>query len=477
MKKTSTQDYAYLTDLSDSDFIYRQGRDYLKDLPVRPTKRRQYDNYAEGSAYYRNVASWLRGVHPKNMIWMGHRANAIVLSTSISLVIGTVVCFQRIRKSASKKSYQTTDFSSGADIKEHNIMPRKRRKKRKRPAKKKCAIEHEEDQQTRETSVGTCNHEHIILGEPKCNQKEVVLVTQYDNAIVGHTTANLMDEPASTSSGITNHSYEQMASRWESRGLDRQKSLELAANFEINMFFFEQTKSFLSMASLQFLDQMNLFTGNIQHQIEKNHREIMEGPEMERLRRYRGQILYSLLNTKILTRCLLLALAARSYSSLRFFSPTSIWKVIIANLCPECTGPITEQSTLAATSYLASFALESWWNLVYEVPNALVCVARLFWCATCLGLCHQFVSRTLSFAILALVFIPWKGFLVTLAAVLATNMTLTLWMLKKCKNAEKSRKSQSTKQIIDYYDWIIPSYQTGVYLSSLLIGFYMAADA
>ena len=183
-----------------------------------------------------------------------------------------------------------------------------------------------------------------------------------------------------------------------------------------------------------------------------------------------------------------LALAGRLYPFVMdwptlVLSPVNALSTIITNLCPECIAPNTEQSAIAGASYLASyFAIEHCRNLVYQMSHAWVFVGRLIWCVSCLGFCHRFISRSLSYAILAIVFIPWKDFLLTSGAVLAANISLTLWMLKKCRNFEltagrispKSERSKTTEQIIKYYAWVIPRYQTAVYVSSAVIGFYMA---
>jgi len=311
--------------------------------------------------------------------------------------------------------------------------------------------------------------------------------TSCGNSIVNQTTmttANSTHEPTPASLCMNNYSYNQMASRWESRGLDRQKSLELAANFEMNMFFLEHVKQFLRASSFQFFDQMNMHSSKIEHQLEANHREFMDMPEMEKLQNCREQIWYSLVNVKIMTRCLLLAFTARFYPFLRHMptlitSPSSAFSVVISNLCPECIIP-TEQRTITMTSYLGSYFASELWGALILLSGMLY---RMF-AVACLGICHRFVSRSLCYAILAIMFVPWKALFMTFSGVLAINISLTLWMIRNCKNAEstmegsclESDKSKSTKQMIRYYSRSISRYQALVYISALTVGIYTTID-
>lgn len=536
-KKQTNQDdyYSYLKDPDDSSTYLFAGREYLRDLPVRPTKRTRVDNEYQAASWTTTATTpkpWFHiCVHHCRMYLDGYKANVTLLSTIAStLVIVTLsiaaVQIQRLRKSAAV-NYPTTPLTTvtaatadahdddGGDV--HTTPKKKKRKKKKRktPAKDKFTsasqqlsqcmdetgkaenkIEQHDVQEHKvdvsiELDIGEDTQDHderlqkngaLVLTSVSCDIHTIVDRTR-------SITANSTNEPSSESLHMTNFSYHQMASRYESRGLNRQTSLELAANFEMNMFFFDKIKQFLCTSSYHIFGQ---FSSKIQHQLETNHREIMELPEEEKLQQYRERTPNSLLNGKIMTRCICLAIAARFFPCLMRYMPTLIYSLsdgdiisgIISKLCPYCdTSNIADQSS---TTFMISYlARESWRILIYQQqwPLSLRMLFKFLFSGTCLGLCHHFVSRRLCYAILAIMFIPWRDFFVMSGAVVGANVFLTIWMLSRCKNTELMNKqagrehNKDTKDMIKYYARIIVWYQAGAYVSALVIGFYMAMDS
>ncbi|KAL7534660.1 hypothetical protein ACHAWF_004910, partial [Thalassiosira exigua] len=317
----------------------------------------------------------------------------------------------------------------------------------------------------------------VLIAAPSSNHDSIVEPQRSVMAITS--TANHIPD-----SCMPSNSFEQIASRWEARGLDRQKSLELAAQFETNMFFF---KSLASVMSSCIVEEMSRFSSRVQCQLEANHKELSGGPKMEKLRKYRGQAAYTLLNGRFVSRCLLVALVARYHHCLTdvytiMRSPSSALGIVASKLCPECDAPITGQIAVETTSYLVSYlALESWRGLIHQTSHAITCAMRLFWGATCLGFCHRFIPSSLCYAILALVFVPWRDFVITSGIVVATNISLTLWMLRKCETAEINankvlQKYDALEHIINNYALIIPKYKATAYVCSAVIGLYKALD-
>mmetsp|Transcript_14269 Transcript_14269/g.27119 ORF Transcript_14269/g.27119 Transcript_14269/m.27119 type:complete len:578 (+) Transcript_14269:305-2038(+) len=576
MKKSSasdSNDYSYLADLNNdpaSAYEYHfSGREYLRDLPVRPTRRKRDDNASSTTTTttatattwatiaeppqslvapsHGNAASWYRDVrrHAYSFDWKIYIDNATAsFPTLLSIVIVTVLIgLQRVVKSQTKYRITSHDDVTTSVLKVNEVAERIKGEKKKHQthARNKVVGIFEMKQMNEGTIVAdsknntdgmegakrtnivpTCNTKQpesvdekakegdtdrqseihpSIQGsstqydEDKIDQNDGVLVTTFDSTV--NPTRNTSTETNQfippTSLCMTNYPMEEIASRWESKGLNRQKSLELAANFEMNMFFFDQLKLYLAGASFHLFGQMNDLSTRIHDQIDSNHREVMEAPEMEKLRRYREQVPYSLVNVTVMHQCLFLTFAARLYPhvmdvpTLILSSPGNALGAIIANLCPECSIPVTDPSMLPGASYyhyVPYFAMESWGNVFYQMSHAWVCIGRMLWCVFCIGICHRFLSRSASYAILAMVVIPWKDFFVTSGAVLVTNIFLTLWMLNKCKNFElngkkisHNKEKKATEQRIHYYDWVVPRYQAAAYVSSLAIGFYMASSA
>lgn len=524
--KKNLGDYTYLADLDDHDssHYYLDRREYLRDLPVRPTKRKR-DGGASATttaatlkwSYRDDASSSLRDHRTSSsaMDWTDHRFNSIAVcfSTLASLAVGALAIYfqrQRVRRTTMKSQTAARDVPAAVtNFNEHLPQKKKEDGNQENPPEERNGNNPQihrfnEDAESSETiadDVQTSQISKRYISDCEIETKSVnvddggisqsgVLVSSIPTSCDVTAADPARAEVDSTTNvytprifGITNYSFEQNASRLESKGLDRQKSLELAAQFEMNHFFFEQTARLLSVASSQFLDQIQIFSSNALRQLDSNHREIMDVSEMEQLRKYREQI--SFLNPKVAFRSFLLAFASRYSPYLRYAptfvsSPMSIVSALISSYCPECNASFSDQSSLAAaTSYFMPYFVPDYWlDLVCLMP----CMTRMCFYIICLGACHRFISEILCYAILVMILCPWRALLVTLGAVLAAYISLTLWVLWKCEKVEttarefcqRSRTSDAGKRIIKHYVWIIPRYKTGVYASAVIIGFYQS---
>eukprot|EP00571_Detonula_confervacea_P009780 CAMPEP_0172324236 /NCGR_PEP_ID=MMETSP1058-20130122/50814_1 /TAXON_ID=83371 /ORGANISM="Detonula confervacea, Strain CCMP 353" /LENGTH=102 /DNA_ID=CAMNT_0013040443 /DNA_START=1 /DNA_END=306 /DNA_ORIENTATION=+ len=94
MKKASYEDYhSYLDNPNDSTYFFA-GREYLKDLPVRPTKRKRADIGASTTTTTPSsgdaTISWFDSLHTSSFVLKGHIVHVNFLST-ITLLAAAVL--------------------------------------------------------------------------------------------------------------------------------------------------------------------------------------------------------------------------------------------------------------------------------------------------------------------------------------------------------------------------------------------------
>lgn len=512
---------AYLTNLnSDPDDVFLDGKDYLQGLPLRPrsAKRRRPcddDNIITGptptSLFHRinSTASQLgfSDIHSRD--------NLIIFSVMIIISACAILL-----RSFSIKRRRFTERSE--EIKKQCITHRK--KKRRRRKKKinhtndllDCNQTNSDDQpgnsdkhksifkQTNKVLysdgqllkdgvafVTPCRHE-VEITAPQESQTITTLPTR------GQNSDNMLKEVALTATrsrnqkamGVHGSHYQlnsqanfpikEIASRWESLGLGRQKSLELAANAEMNWYFYREIQQSLSSAAIHLFDQLGWHSLQFLTQSEKHHRERLDAPAMDVLRKRRHEVKLSLLNTQLLCRCLLLALAGRIVrqgNNLASLSNAAL-STFLSNLCPECNTPII-RDTMSNFLY---YDLDSWRNVVYNLmesmSSAWYCVGRLTFCTVCLGILHC-VSRKLTYALLASTLIPWREMMNTGIVLVATNCLLTFSMLKRCSNFDLDFVKMggdavkiNPREATDLYNRQINIYRAMTYFISVSIGLF-----
>jgi hypothetical protein len=271
----------------------------------------------------------------------------------------------------------------------------------------------------------------------------------------------------------------EVASRWESLGLGRQKSLELAANAEINWYFYQEMKQSLSTAALHLFDQMGWHTMQILTQSEKQHKEVLNAPAMNILRKRREDARFALLNTQLLGRCICLALIARFARHENWASLiNAAFSTLLSNICPGCD---TSKIHDSMTNFIY-YDLDSWrntaYNLVESMSLAWFCVGRLIFCTICGLLLHN-VSTKMTYGLIASVLIPWREIVVTGFTLLVTNCLLTLSMSRQCSSfdQELTRTGDDAVKIIPTqvthkYNQTINMYQALAYFTSICIGLF-----
>ncbi|KAL3798963.1 hypothetical protein HJC23_005102 [Cyclotella cryptica] len=207
---------------------------------------------------------------------------------------------------------------------------------------------------------------------------------------------------------------EQFQQRLESRGLDRQTSLERGATLEIRLILFQCCES--SFRSMFFESHL---------QAERHHQERMDAPMLERIRRHRGQFISLLFNPIYF----ILAFAFRHSWLQSFIISYS------STVFPSCKVPSKEVLNLFYALRLGSAI-----TLMYKGAQS----ADIFWCVAeitffvfiiCVGaLVYSIylwippnIRQVLRFAILVLIM---SNSLVLFATVMIVNllvMLLVLW--------------------------------------------------
>lgn len=510
----------YLKEINESHNIFYGGKEYLEGLPVRPTKRTEFvkkERYDDGAP---SLCSSGDSFCKSPLAGSGKEHQIGFIAVFVSSALAVSISFAIIHQHYQLRKTRDASINNRLSAADDGCAPRKRKRRKKKrhisknmecgdesvtlhlqsaTAKDSCGVNADQDEakcvgrvETSatlptvntseapdfEVTSNTVKPELLVEGIRVNIQQSQHLAT-FDDARAAKNEIITINNVSSDELYVSRFpSTEQLSSRWESKGLDRQKSLELAATFEMNIFFFEQLLHFLSTASLHFIRKMDVMHSQGQEQAEKHHRERMDAPEMEKLLRYRQQTGYILLKTPVVTRCLFLALASRFYVGVVDKSaPISstigvIINAAISTICHQCDGiPTVDTSQPSMTSYVFEFGRSAVYQSLQYVTQAWVCFARILCYTICISLCHRHLSRSISYAVIASVFIPWKGVLGSACLVLMVNTILTLWM---SRSVERKENSVGVRESINHYSRIMPRYQAAAYTSALLIGLYLA---
>jgi len=513
---------AYLSGLnSDLDDVLLHGKDYLHGLPLR--RRTSKRKLPEGDIDI-NVPS-----PPTSSLSLFHRMrnsasqlshgyiyytenstiiSVIIISASVILLLGFSVKRRSIterqceikkrtrRKKKKKRKKLKTDPSNGlainrqmnvgAEIVENATTSILKAKK-----------EQSGDVHVNDTSIikpTTCNGHDIE--KTICLESKTIISKNhqqtnemYEEEIVPALTTScsgkqdavdIIHETNSHLNSKVKFPIKEVASRWESLGLGRQKSLELAANAEMNWYFYQEMKQSLSTAALHLFDQMGWHTMQILTQSEKQHKEVLNAPAMNILRKRREDARFALLNTQLLGRCICLALIARFARHENWASLiNAAFSTLLSNICPGCD---TSKIHDSMTNFIY-YDLDSWrntaYNLVESMSLAWFCVGRLLFCISC-GLILHNVSTKMTYGLIASALIPWREIAVTGFALLVTNCLLTLSMSRQCSKFDRELTrigDDAVKKIIPThvaykYNQTINMYQALAYFISICIGLF-----
>jgi len=513
---------AYLTNLDGGllDDILLDGKDYLQGLPLRrhsSKRKRPSDDEFVGvgqpskSLFHRITTSYTTSFQYRfNCIYS--RDGAFLFSVVI-IIFTSALLVHGIKRRR---------FNGRAEVKESTPRKKKRKRKRKKTKaktiaglsdciqtannndlgsgmkKKPCITitnndeDHSNQRQLTEVAIVTpskdevkkaeCQESEAIAANPLREELCIDMYQEISLTVTQPSNQNAMDIIHTKHNQLNSQAsfpINKIASRWESLGLSRQKSLELAANAEMNWYFYQEIKQFVSSTANYLFDQLGWHSLQLLSQSEAHHRERMNAPVLDMLRKCRQEAKFSLLRTQLLCQCLFLALAARllRHDNLASLSAAAV-STFLSNLCPDCNTPII-QDTVSNFLY---YDLDSWrnfaYNLMVSMSSAWYCVGRLIFCTFCLGILHC-VSRKLTYALLASTLIPWRDIISTGIVLVATNCLLTCSMLQRCSNFDVDLKNTGgnavkidPRKVTDLYKRQMNIYRAVSYSASICIGLF-----
>lgn len=512
----------YLTNLNSGlDDILLDGKEYLQGLPLRrhsAKRKRPSDDEFIGigqpsQSLFHRITKYTTssqyiydGIYSRDLTIL---FPAVIICTSAMVLYGFVMTRRRCNERS--------------EVKEENT-PRKKKRKRNRKRKKTkaktidglsqcietannndlgsgtkkkpCITKTIEDQtderQLAEVAIVTpprhkverrmCQESEVITSNPLRDELCIDIFQEVSLTTTQSSNQNAMDIIHSKHNQFNSQAsfpINKITSRWESLGLDRQKSLELAANAEMNWYFYQEIKQFVSSTANHLFDQLGWHSLQLLSQSEAHHRERMNAPAFDMLRDCRQDAKFSLLRTQFLCQCLFLALAARllRHDNLASLINAAVG-IFLSNLCPDCNTSII-QDTFSNFLY---YDLDSWrnfaYNLMESMSSAWYCVGRLIFCTFCLGILHC-VSRKLTYALLASTLIPWRDIVTTGVVLVATNCLLTCSMLQRCSNFDVGLKKTGgnavkidPRQVTDLYKRQMNIYRAMSYFASICTGLF-----
>lgn len=470
----------YLKDLNKSNTIF-VGREYLQGLPVSPTKRKQFATEGDKSSCSCDDEDSFCKTLPINDAskkrWNRSR-EFIILLLPLFLAVAAAVIMRRKRV-----------FLSGGLSNDNQTSTPARRKKRKKKKGKKSTLKNR-DNDTETISMDAVHKLHeasqIIddanttelpaLGQLAPTNGSYESIQYNDDFNAANTVASsLKSAGARNGLCLSNFSIDQVAQIWEARGLNRQKSLELAAHFEMQMLFFREMLHFLSTASFHFIKKIELMQSKCREQTERHHQEIVDAPHHEKILRHRKHISYMLLKAPILTRCIFTAMASKFYFTHaetihRFTSVKTVLSQILSSICPDCSIP---NFGVAQLSWMPLFAPGFWRSLTFqgvELACTCLCAVKIILFLSCLMFCHHFISKS-SCTMIAIIFINWRSILEVASAVVAMNVILTVLARR---SLDSRVEHMTTKEAANYYDSSISMCEVFAHIVSLFVGCYLS---
>jgi len=491
-KQTNTDSLPdYLKDLKSSGNVYdREEYSYLQGLPIRPTKRRRFVPQGESCSGSAADASCLSPPGSGEFVVAdkGYLSKSVICISSLAFVIGAAVLLWRQLIIPDEGSSNTS-----------------RRKKKRKGAETSIVVDSdtgsveviqntvatplEAQLKTSEASDGINERNDCIASLNRLdNELQITTVESSCSSVptCQPSTDTQNNHAADNSIVSLQHSsgeekqliaptiippIEQLAQRWESRGLDRQKSLELAAHFEMNMLFFRELQHFLAMAACNLMNRFDLMHSVSLDQVERHQEENINLSYQEKRRMYQKQIAYMVVNTSVLTRCVVVAIASKFYFSNErsSVSVSDAMSTIFHTFCPECTESSNEEGQQVSLIPLYGFEYLS--QFMGTISCTLVCSIKSVWYASLLAFCHQYISRSLSCSIVALVFIDWENFFQLGVAVVALNICLTMLM---CRYIEVKAKRLGIRDAAQHYEQCASFCEVILFLPPVLVGFYFS---
>ena len=513
----------YLKDLNKSQYLHdREDYSYLHGLPVRPTKRRRFiprdescGSGDEETCHQPQSSTITVGDGDSEAtanFWWG----SAFLILSLALVIGGSSIRVMVQKRYSSGS-ASSDLS--------NAKSRRKRRKRER-SKKNTAIIVDRDTgnveliHNKSTDCSVANQSLDVQLTSSEESEDSVVVDkegfrssgiQYKRgnelqnikvAAAGKTRPSLpknchealaIDSYFDTANDemtelhlsrradmqFTHRQIEQLAQRWESKGLDRQKSLEMAAYFEMNMLFFRELQHFLSATAYNLVNKLSWMQCASSDQMERHHAEILDVPYRHRMETSRTQMGYMLMNASTMTRCILVALASKLYFEHQrdILSLKNTISTIISKVCISCSTASSQTGQILPKTYLSYYGLDFSSNFMYDgvqsLSSSFLCSIKVVWYSALLLLCHKYISQSLSLIAIALIFIDWKSIIQLGLTVVIVNLFITILL---CKHMDTSEKIMEARKAAKYFEQCVSLSRVLVLLPPILVGFYYTAS-
>ncbi|KAL7464125.1 hypothetical protein ACHAXS_004458 [Conticribra weissflogii] len=258
-------------------------------------------------------------------------------------------------------------------------------------------------------------------------------------------------------SPITFH-RESVVSYFQSRGLSGEKSLEMAAKLEIELFIVDRLISFLCRVFCHFTAQSSVQHQAIYEQRERHHEQQMKKIPMEKLTQMRKEFSYVLLNPTRFSNCIYLSLLGLGLSLFgRVWDKTikgTLWNVFgvfLSRLCPECNA----QTACTESSWTSYFMVKfDWSSYPYQYIQTspyycyFGCLMRILLCAIVLILTSRFINKVAgcvpSCAMVSVIARPWNEMNMIGAGVILSNITVFLCMNTHRYFVDPSREWQSS---------------------------------
>ncbi|KAL3795064.1 hypothetical protein HJC23_006385 [Cyclotella cryptica] len=472
----------YLKDLNKSHNIF-VSREYLQGLPVRPTKRKHFDPDRDKSSYSSDDGASFCTTLSNDVTYdkLGDRCREIIVLLLPLLLAATAAVVTRRKR-------EVFPVDSTVSHNDASSTPTRRKKRKRKKGKSNTQKDNFTDKDTINVDLVQNSHEVSRLSDDS-NKIELSALGQLaptngtiqcnDNLNATNNMVLLTNSSRATSGlCLSNFSIDQVAQIWEAKGLDRQKSLELAAHFEMKMLFFRELLHFLSTASFHFMKKIESMQSKSHEQLERHHKERMDAPHHETMLRHRDHLSYMLLKAPILNRCISIAIASKSYfanaeilSRHRFPSLKTILSQILSAMCPNCSVPSMEASQL---SLMSLYAPSFWRSLTFqgvELVCICLCAIKIILYSSLLVFCRQYISKSLSCAIIAVFFIDWKNIFVLAIAVVSMHLILTL-IVRRILDSKVEHVS--THEAAKYYEISISMCEVSAHILSFLVGFYFS---
>lgn len=474
----------YLRDLNKSANIFSSGDySYLDGLPVRPTKRRRFiprdESCIGGDGTCQSTMDNDVVVISHSTFWTYRYF--MISSTALLIGISSLLWRRKTALVGGDASANNTAQSYGKKMRQKNkkdtsilvdsstgsveVVHKSGSSSIADPPLEVQLTSSEESEEIHEGNCDTSTTDDAAReSDGALDVQDRSMMSSSTDAVVRHQDAR--DRPDSISElirpcrhggNLTDIQIEHLAQRWESKGLDRQKSLELAAHFEMNMLFFREVQHLLSVSAFGLMERFAFMHSTSLDQMRQQHQEQIDAPHLESINRYRRRMVYMPLNARIFTRCILAAIASkycfmRGYISVWDILPTfnnaigTLYSTMITG-CSFETTELTMESSYGF-DYLSSYLYQG----VETLSCTFLCSIKILWYALLLVFCQQYIPRSISCVIIAAFFVDWMSIIQLGMAIAAVNILLTVLLCKlmdtKCSNLEVCASARLYKQCI-----------------------------